>query len=311
MERQDEGDRALQLFISVFVPLNSVSRKIEGDEATLPYVGTVGQVNLLHIPPEECEIVIDSENMASEFNLYRMPVGWRGLFVYEKMAPAPCFGHSGDKPSYVALRTVPMGWLSAVGVVQAAIRHLAFSIGKLPGAAEVQKWKELPADNKIILYLDSIDQLRLVSKAMIAEHRKFREACESKGLPTNAAKSLSGAIISSLQGGELRSADGAFGLHPDSTQGSAYACWPNQSGTMLPWRGWWVDCRLVFACAFRRCQLALRLERTLNAPFTVEGEFVYAAQGCLSQQRGRAATLQRTVVRSSSAVEYGHVGDGL
>lgn len=187
-----KGDRTLQRFISIFVPLNSVSKKIEGDEATLPYVG---QVNLVNVP-DECELVVDSEDMASAFNLFGMPKGWRGLFVYEKQVPARCFGHSSDKPTFVSLKTVPMGWVSAVGTVQAAIRHLAFSIAKLPGSAEVQKWKELPADNKLILYLDSIDQLRIVSKAMLKlvegqeseEHRRFREACESKGLPTNAAK---------------------------------------------------------------------------------------------------------------------------
>lgn len=77
-----KGDRSLQRFISIFVPLNSVSKKIQGDEATLPYVG---QVNLLQIP-DQYEIVIDSEDMASAFNLFRMPEGWRGLFVYEKTA---------------------------------------------------------------------------------------------------------------------------------------------------------------------------------------------------------------------------------
>lgn len=123
----------------------------------------------------------------------------------------------------MALRTVPMGWISAVGVVQAAIRHLAFTIARLPGAAEIQKWKELPRENKLLLYLDSVDQLKLVTKAAAKlaegqeseEHRRFKEACQQKGLPTNAAKALSGSLVGSLEGGELRSRDGTFSLHPD------------------------------------------------------------------------------------------------
>jgi len=56
-----------------------------------------------------------------------------------------------------------MGWISAVGIVQAAIRHLAFEEAGLPLEAEVQKWMELPAGDRLLLYLDSVDQLRIVS----------------------------------------------------------------------------------------------------------------------------------------------------
>ena len=246
-----------QRFISIFCPLNAVSRKIEGDESTLPYVG---QVHLLHIP-DECEIVVDSEDMTSAFNLFKMPEGWRGLFVYEKTAPAHCLGLPGDEPVYVALRTVPMGWISAVGVVQAAIRHLAFKIAKLPAEAEIQKWKEIPEADKLLLYLDSVDQLGLVSKTMVAvheneaseEHKKFKKACEDRGLPTNAAKALAGSLVGSLQGGELRSRAGVFMLQLEKMRMNIAMVlnllskeqWDGQatSGVLG---------RLVFAAAFRR-----------------------------------------------------------
>eukprot|EP00435_Cladocopium_sp_Y103_P025945 s2220_g6.t1 len=184
-----KGDRVLQRFISIFVPLNSVSRKIEGYEATLPYVGQVS----LSLIPNECEMVVDSEDMTSAFNLFRMPAGWRGLFVYEKTVPARCIGLDGDAPTYVALRTVPMGWVSAVGALQAAIRHLAFNIARLPCEAEIPKWKAIPDDERLLLYLDSVDQLRLVSKTMAKvmegeaspEHIRFKDACVANGLRTN------------------------------------------------------------------------------------------------------------------------------
>lgn len=163
-----------QRFISILCPLNAVSQKIEGSEGTLPYVG---QVSLLHIP-EEHEVVIDSEDMASAFNLFEMPLGWRGLFVYEKQVPAHVLGLEGDKPTYVSLRTVPMGWLSAVGVVQEAIRYLAFTVAKLPPSGEIQKWKELPRGQRFLLYLDSVDQLRVVSRGMV----KVLEGKPSEGL---------------------------------------------------------------------------------------------------------------------------------
>ena len=259
---KQKGDRQLQRFISIFCPLNAVSRKISGDEATLPYVG---QVNLLSIP-DECEVVIDSEDMASALNLFLMPTGWRGLFVYEKKVPARVLGLKGSEPTFVALRTVPMGWISAVGVVQAAIRHLAFKIAKLPVSAEVQKHKEFPKGDKLLLYLDSVDQLRLVSKTMAKvlegeaseEHKRFSEACRVKGLPTNASKALAGSLAGSLQGGELQSEAGVFML-----QGAKMRMNLAMIAYLLSCEEWdpnavaGVTGRLVFAGAFRRPLLAI------------------------------------------------------
>ena len=251
-----------QRFISIFCPLNAVSQKIEGDEGTLPYVG---QVHLIQVP-EESEIIIDSEDMASAFNLFRMPLGWRGMFVYEKKVPASCLGLPGEEPTYVALRTVPMGWVSAVGTVQAAIRHLAFKEAGLPLKSEVQKWQEMPKDSHLFVYLDSVDQLQVVSRTMAAilkgtespEHARFRKACEKKGLPTNASKMLAGALQGSLQGGEVVSEAGVFQLHGDKMRLNIAAAlhllnqekWaPNEAAGVLG--------RMVFAAAFRRPILSM------------------------------------------------------
>ena len=54
-----------QRFISILCPLNAVSRKIEGDEGTLPYVGQVG----LCLVPQDGVIVIDSEDLQSAQSL--------------------------------------------------------------------------------------------------------------------------------------------------------------------------------------------------------------------------------------------------
>ena len=282
---KQKGDRLLQRFISIFCPLNAVSRKISGDESTLPYVG---QVNLLQVP-DECEVLIDSEDMASAFNLFLMPLGWRGLFVYEKKVPARVLGLEGDEPTFVALRTVPMGWISAVGVVQAAIRHLAFNIAKLPASAEVQKFKEMPEGDKLLLYLDSVDQLRLVSKTMAKvlegeaseEHKRFAKACQAKGLPTNASKSLAGALVGSLQGGELLSEAGVFML-----QGAKMRMDLAMIAYLLSCKEWdpnavaGVAGRLVFAGAFRRPLLAIMDEVFM---FAQKGQRAKAQQGATEE----------------------------
>ena len=254
---KEKNGKMLQRFISIFVPLNEVSVKIPGDEGTLPYVG---QVLLLNVPRED-EVIVDSEDLQSAFNLFEMPPGWRGLFCYEKKVPGTCVGLGTDEPTYVALKTVPMGWLSAVGIVQAAIRHLAFKEAGLPLVQELQKNQPLPDGDRFLLYLDSVDQLRVVSKSMAAvlrgesstEHKKFEEACDKFGLPRNSSKRLAGALKGSLQGGELLSEEGVFMLDINKMQMNVAMCLVLCS--MHKWGRKEISGvvgRLVFAGAFRR-----------------------------------------------------------
>ena len=191
-----------QRFISILCPLNAVSRKIEGDEGTLPYVGQVG----LCLVPQDGVIVIDSEDLQSAFNLFEMPRGWRGMFVYRTPVHGSVLGLDNDDLAWVALRTVPMGWLSAVGVVQQAIRTLAFDMADLPRDREIQKHQELAEGERYLLYLDSVDQLRPLRKELAeisqgvpsAEHLRFKKKCEELGFPTNEGKMIVGALFGTL-----------------------------------------------------------------------------------------------------------------
>ena len=111
------------------------------------------------------------------------------MFVYRKQVRGGVLGLPHDEMTWVSLRTVPMGWLSAVGIVQQAIRTLAFEEAGLPRQFEIQKNKELPEGERFLLYLDSVDQLRPVSQAMrkvvegqaSPEHQRFEEACRRCG----------------------------------------------------------------------------------------------------------------------------------
>ena len=258
---KEKDGQVLQRFISIFCPLNAVSRKIEGEEGTLPYVG---QVCLLNLPEDGC-VLIDSEDLQSAFNLFEMPQGWRGLFCYRKQVPGTVLGLATEDLVYVSLRTVPMGWISAVGVVQAAIRHVAFKEAKLPLEGEIQKNKPLPEGDKFLLYLDSVDQIRPVSKAMAKvlegtgseEHQRLTEACDRLGLPRNEAKTLAGALHGSIQGGELRGNDGVFTLQIKKMQlDAALFMWLLAQEKWNPKRTSGIIGRFIFAGAFRRPLLA-------------------------------------------------------
>jgi hypothetical protein len=116
---KEKGWQILQGFMSIFCPLNAVNRKIEGQEGSLPYVS---QVCLLNVSQEGC-LLIGSEDSQSALNLFAMPLGWRRLFCFEKQVRGDLVGLSSPGPVYISLRTVPMGWISAVQPSDIIIRE--------------------------------------------------------------------------------------------------------------------------------------------------------------------------------------------
>lgn len=69
----------LQRFISVLVPSNSYQDHMPGDDRHLPYLG---QISMLEVE-EGQELLIDSEDLTSCFNLFSLPPEWAGHDVCE------------------------------------------------------------------------------------------------------------------------------------------------------------------------------------------------------------------------------------
>ncbi|CAK0789972.1 unnamed protein product, partial [Prorocentrum cordatum] len=204
---KDGVRQELPRFISIFCPINDYLTRITGDDDKLPHVG---QVTLLHLEEGE-EVLIDSEDFESCFNLFTLPDSGSAMGLPEKEWVRP------------ALCVVPMGWNSAVAIMQSVVRRLAFGLARVSPATEVQKGRGLPPqDDLSILYLDSYDRLRVVDRALAEaqmggeteEHARFVNVCSELGLPLNTGKSLIGATAASLQGGFLDSSRGTFGLQP-------------------------------------------------------------------------------------------------
>ena len=64
-----------------------------------------------------------------------------------------------------ALATIPMGWHSAVGLVQEAVRFLVFERCGVPREVSVEKGKPLPASgSKAIVYLDNFDEVHVLRR---------------------------------------------------------------------------------------------------------------------------------------------------
>ena len=155
-------------------------------------------------------LLIESGDLTSAFNLFRMPDAWLPYFSYAKKVPGRLLGSSEEwvRP---ALRVIPMGWSSAVTIMQAVLRNLVFKKAGIPASLEIAKVKEIPAEGGAVLYLDSFDQVRMVDNTLRAieegiaspEHEQFRAACLERGLPLNASKALAGALRGGIQRGVL------------------------------------------------------------------------------------------------------------
>ena len=252
--------RRLELlrFISIFCPINEYLTRIEGDDDKLPYVG---QVTLVLLEDGQ-EVLVDSEDFESCFNLFSLPDEWLGFFSYEKQVPGYVMGKPEIPWVRPALRVIPMGWVSAVAVMQAVVRRIVFGLSAINPKTEVQKALPMPEGDELsILYLDSFDRLRTVSSAVghategeeTEEHANFVKVCEGLNLPLNTGKSLVGAVAGSLQGGRLDGRRGLFGVAPEKSQEMVWLgllLLSRERWSVGPVRHW--AGKACFAAVFRR-----------------------------------------------------------
>ena len=151
----DGQEVVLQRFISNLIPSNQYQKHILGGDKHLPYLG---QLTLLG---EDQTFLIDSEDFTSCFNLFTLPEAWSPLMCFAQPVDASRLGGQRGELVYPALRVVPMGWISAVSVIQSVVRTLVFEGAEIPESSEVTKIKEIPdTDDLTVIYLDSYDELR-------------------------------------------------------------------------------------------------------------------------------------------------------
>ena len=165
-------------------------------------------------------LLLDSEDLQSAFNLFAMPDAWLGFFAYSKKVDGAAFGLKAGTQVRPALSVVPMGWHSAVGLVQEAVRCLVFEKSRVPRERSVEKGIALPEGKKLaVVYLDNFDEITILKKfskeleeaegVMTESHKRFIRVCDKEGLPRNAGKQLVGGMAGGMQGGEF---DGDAGV---------------------------------------------------------------------------------------------------
>jgi len=256
-------EKTLQRFISILVPSNTYQAHMVADDAHLPYLG---QMAMMEIDIDE-EVLIDSEDLVSCFNLFRLPPKWAGMCTFSKKVRSSVFGGPPDEMSYVGLQVVPMGWINSVALMQTVVRRLVFGLSRVPEASEVSKLKWFPEDDSVsVVYLDSYDEVRRV-KAVTREvlegvaserHKNFVRTCEELQLPLNQGKKLVGAVRGTLQGGDIDGTTGTFEASHDkkvNLMGLATALMGYGKATEFELRHF--VGKAIFAMAFRRPTMSM------------------------------------------------------
>ncbi|CAK0803465.1 unnamed protein product [Prorocentrum cordatum] len=242
------------------------------------------------------DIWIDSEDMESCFNLFRMPPCWLGVFTFAKQVPRSVVGGPATEFMYVGVRTVPMDWIGAVDVMQPMARALVFKTCEFDPEAELHKERALPPGPEFaVVCMGGVDHLRKASAVLrraggpgeSAGHHRFVEACANLNLPLNAGKSVVGSAHGALLGGEV---DGIRGWLSHSRDKSGLLIAKALALLGVPvWHGGalqhWIGC---FCCgaSFRRplfavlqdvFSFAAAVEHGAKAPEAARADEVLAA----------------------------------
>eukprot|EP00438_Fugacium_kawagutii_P009611 Skav215637 [mRNA] locus=scaffold736:68674:73286:+ [translate_table: standard] len=215
-----------QRFISIMCPINAVTVALKGSQDTLPYIG---QLTGLMLEQDE-SLYLESEDLQSAFNLFKAPDEFLGFFAYSKKVDSSAFGLPAGRKVRPALCVIPMGWHSAVALVQEAVRDLVFNRSKVPRSISAEKGQALPEGKSVaVVYLDNFDEIEIIKsfdvdlqaegREMSQYHRNFINVCDEAGLPRNEAKQLIHAYAGGMQGGEFDGIGGVLKLGPDKLKG--------------------------------------------------------------------------------------------
>eukprot|EP00971_Amphidinium_carterae_P232556 4614965-Amphidinium_carterae.1 len=198
---------ALRLIMNL-QPINGFMKSFPGDTHTLPVMTRLRSLIV------DGDSIIESsfEDLKGCFYLLRLRSSWARLFAFDlKYTPAeldlPDTGETG--PVYLGARVVPMGWKSAVGLVQyihkRLLRESALPLqmgASLPSHRELRADRPLPIhrgscqglDKLWQVYIDDFDVLELVSINEEAKRgppdwqQRARATYDHYNLPTSRAK---------------------------------------------------------------------------------------------------------------------------
>ncbi|CAJ1387202.1 unnamed protein product [Effrenium voratum] len=221
-----EGQEVLR-FIFDLRASNSVLRVIEGDIKSL-----TGAAAFQRIVLEDSEVIrLSGDDLVSAFYLFELPPVWSPFLALRGAVPWRALGIDEPGETHLGAAVLPMGWNSAVGIMQHVHRRLALEGpprgGGLPSLLEIRKDAPFPARydgwHPWSIYLDDTTVFevleRQVAESLVGEpaeaQERLRRAYEFWGIPRSDAKALNGVARAERLGALI---DGEEGVLRGSTE---------------------------------------------------------------------------------------------
>ena len=181
---------------------NTIMEQLDGDLQTLTGAASFQK---LVVDDEDC-LLISGDDLTSAFYLFSLPESWSNYMVLEKKVRKSLFEPGAEGYTRVGLAVLPMGWSSAVAVMQSAHRCIALREESEGGAGmnpfmEIRKdgiFPELEEVPAWTIYLDDTTLIEKVTRAAARslegrvpeEQARMRRAYQWWGIPTNGSKAL-------------------------------------------------------------------------------------------------------------------------
>ena len=122
-----DGRSVLRLIMNL-VPINSVMEPIAGCVRHLPSI-----TSWLGVTTEENDrIGLFQSDLSSAFYLFRLPKQWSRFLAFNIKIPGTELGLEDTRIHVLACRVIPMGWISAVALMQEVAERVAYLGGAEP-----------------------------------------------------------------------------------------------------------------------------------------------------------------------------------
>lgn len=210
-KNEHQGDVELLRLIMNLKPLNSNTRSLDGDTATLPTITSLGSIAL-----DESEILItSSEDIRCFFYLFRLPVAWYRYLAFSRPVPQECVPLADQhQEHYLCSCVLPMGYVSSVAIAQHIHRRVVQKCmgGLRPpiGGHQELRRDRLPtsSDTMYRVYLDNFDLVQKHDRSLARKIQgkvspvveELRKAYVRCGLPVHPKKTVQQEWIAEVQG---------------------------------------------------------------------------------------------------------------
>eukprot|EP00438_Fugacium_kawagutii_P006075 Skav200576 [mRNA] locus=scaffold917:283975:288745:- [translate_table: standard] len=135
------GKSVLRLVMNL-IPTNAILKEIRGRVDSLPNI-----CSWCNIVLEEDELLsICQSDMTAAFYLFSLPEGWPEKLCFNLAVKGREIGKTGveaEENFYLAARVLPMGWASAVGLMQTVAEEVLLSNG-MPTESQIRRPSPLP-----------------------------------------------------------------------------------------------------------------------------------------------------------------------